>query len=309
MDQHDHLVEEWVSRRMAAAASPDDWPNAAAGWRRVRSKMGARSRRGWIWAGATAAACAAALAVPSARATARQLWDQVILGRVQVLLLDLEGGGAGFVMPDVYKRPEASPVSSIEEASRAGGFSPRLPRPGIFKAAPTFSVTDVGAARLTVRTAALRYLVARFGGSASQVPAAWNGATLEVRAGPIIVADYGGTLLLQSLPFELIKPADLDLERFYPVAFRALGMSESDARAFGADLSISPAMLMVMPKEERHLIDEFSTRSGAGIMIHEVYGAGKTVAVWSGADRVYALYPSTATITRGFVLEVADALD
>jgi hypothetical protein len=44
-------------------------------------------------------------------------------------------------------------------------------------------------------------------------------------------------------------------------------------------------------------------------MIEGVYGPGKTVAVWSGSERVYALYPETREISRAFIATVAAALD
>jgi len=44
------------------------------------------------------------------------------------------------------------------------------------------------------------------------------------------------------------------------------------------------------------------------MMIDEVYGAGKTVALWSSANRLYALYLSTPG-SQEFVIEVANALE
>jgi hypothetical protein len=164
-------------------------------------------------------------------------------------------------------------------------------------------------ARLQLRTPAIRYLLAQAGGSSSEVPDAWNGVVLEARVGPIVVADYNGVLLLQSLPFRLIKPVDFDLELFYRIAFQSIGMNEDDARALSADAAISPALLMVMPKEERDLVHEFRTKSGTGMMIEEVYGPGKIAALWSGADRLYALFPASGEISREFVIKVANALE
>jgi hypothetical protein len=125
----------------------------------------------------------------------------------------------------------------------------------------------------------------------------------------VIIADYEGVLLLQSLPFQLIKPADFDLELFYRIAFQALGMTEQDARALSIDLAISPSLLMFMPMEERELLREFKTKSGTGMMIEEVYGPGKIAALWSGSDRLYALFPATGEVTREFIVEVANGVD
>jgi len=40
-----------------------------------------------------------------------------------------------------------------------------------------------------------------------------------------------------------------------------------------------------------------------------VYGDGQTLAVWSGSDRLYALFLPTQNTTSGFATEVANALD
>ena len=310
METHEQL-EAWVDRRMAAAGPPTEWPDAATSWRRLDQRVTGRPHRLTLWAVASAVALVAVLALPQARAVAQRLWDQVVLGRIQVLMIDYEGHGAAaaFLSPVMQIRPEAHPVSSLDDATQRAGFSPLLPEPGVFATFPKYSVTDVASAKLQLRRAAIRYLVARAGGSASEVPDSWNGVDLEVRLGPVIIADYDGVLLLQSRPFELVTPADFDLERFYRLAFQALGMSESDARALGADLAISPALLTFMPREESDLVREFKTKTGIGLMIEEVYGPGKIAAVWSGSDRIYALFPATGEVSREFVVTVANALD
>jgi hypothetical protein len=310
MEKHEQL-EEWVDRRMATAALPTDWPDAAAGRRHLDQRVTSRPHRMTQWAVATAAVFVMLLAFPPTRAVAQRLWDQVVLGRIQVMLTDYEGHGAAasFLSPVMQIRPDAHPVPSLDDATRLAGFSPRLPRPDVFAMLPSYSVTDIASARLQLRRPAIRYLVARAGGSASEVPDSWNDVDLEVRVGPVIIADYDGILLLQSRPFELIKPADFDLELFYRLAFRALGMSESDAWALGVDLAISPALLTFMPKEESDLVHEFKTNTGTGFMIEEVYGRGKIAALWSGSDRVYALFPVTGEVSKEFVITVANSVE
>jgi hypothetical protein len=311
METHDDL-ERWVHQRMIGSAPATGWPDAAAAWRRVHERTARRPSAMFVWAGATATVCAAILALPGPRAAAQILWDRVITGRIQVLMIDSDGpeAAAGLFTPEIDRRPEPRPVGSLEEASRVAGFLPRLPAAEVLSSAsPAYAVADVTAARLRLRTPAMRYLLHEAGGSASEVPDSWDGAVLEARIGPVIIADYDGILLLQSLPFELIKPADLDLQQFHWVAFRVLGMSASEAWALSTDLSISPALLMFMPKEEGDLVRGFSTRSGTGVMIEDVYGPGKIVAVWSGPDRVYALYPEMRDVSREFIATVAAALD
>ena len=121
--------------------------------------------------------------------------------------------------------------------------------------------------------------------------------------------DYNGVLLLQSLPFQLKKPADFDLELFYRIAFRTLGMSDGEARAMSVDAAMSPAYLTLVPKDEAELFTRFKTKTGTGVMISEVYGRGKIAALWSGVDRLYALFPAEGEISKEFVLKLARALE
>jgi len=305
MERHEH-VEAWVNHQMNVAAVSSEWPDAAMGWSRVGDRIARRPIRLWQWAGAAAALCVAVLALPAPRALAQRLWDQVVLGRIQVLITDYETHGAAV---DLFS-PEAhefqlSVVASLEEATRAAGFSPRLPAI-IFPASPQYHVLDAIPATLKLRTPAMRYLLTQAGGSASDVPDSWNGVTLDLRLGPIVMADYEGTLLLQSRPARLTTPANFDLALFYRIAFQSMGMSEHDAWALSSDMGFSPALLMFMPKEDRNLLRQFNTPRGTGMMIAEVFGKGTIAALWSGSDRLYALY---GKIDEDLVTRVANSLD
>ena len=224
-----------------------------------------------------------------------------------MLVTDYASSGAavGFASLEMQLRTDPRPVASLDEATRAAGFVPRLPAI-IFADAPSYSVTGEGFATVKLRTPAIRYLLAEAGGSASDVPDDWNDATLDVRLGPVVIADYDGTLLLQSRPFRLTTPAGFDLALFYRIAFRSMGMREQDAAALSSDMGFSPALLMFMPKEDRNLLREFRTPRGTGMMIAEVYGTGTIAALWSGADRLYALY---GKIDEDLVTRVANSLE
>jgi hypothetical protein len=206
-----------------------------------------------------------------------------------MLIADDESAAASLFSPELQHRPEPRQVQSFEEASQLAGYSPRLPAVDAFATTPRYSVTEATSATLRLDTAAIRRLI--------------------VRVGPVVVADYGRTLLLQSRPFQLMTPADFDLETFYRIAFRAFGMRERDARALSADLRISPALLTFMPREDNALVHEFQSRSSTVLMIDEVYGHEKTLAVWSTPDRLYALFGATAVVNQKFVTEVTNALE
>jgi hypothetical protein len=308
MDPHDQL-DEWVNRRLAVLQLPQGWPDEDVARTRLDQRLAQRPRRVVLWISAAAAVCAALLVLPQTRAVGQRLWDQVFVGRLQIVITNDDGAAASFFSPELQQRPEPRPVQSLEDASRLAGYTPRLPRLDAFASVPRYSVTDGVSGTLRLDTRGIRGLLARVGGASSEVPEAWNGAVLEVRVGPVVLADYGSTLLLQSRPFQLMTPPDFDLEAFYRIAFRSFGMSERDARTLSADLGISPAWLTFMPREDDALVHEFQTRSGTVLLIEEVYGHDKTLAVWSTPNRLYALFGATAALSRSFVTEVSDALD
>ena len=307
MERHEQL-EAWVNDKMAST-QPADWPDPADGWQRFERRVDPPRRRVWVWAAATVAVLVAITALPATRTAAQRLWDEVFIGRFAVVTTDFEhGAAASLFSPEMRRQPEPSPVASLEEAANTAGFWPRLPGSGVFSAQPKFSVTDVGLAALPIDVPAIRPLAVRAGIPASDVPDSWGGR-LELHIGPVVVADYNGVLLLQSLPFQMTKPAGLDLELFSRIGFRSLGMSEEEARAMSMDVAMSPAYLTLVPKEEEELFTRFKTKTGTGVMIAEVYGHGKIAALWSGADRLYALFPAEGEISKEFVIKVANAVD
>jgi hypothetical protein len=296
-----------------ASSVPAEWPDARDGWRLLQRRLDPPKRRPrmvWATLGAVAAVLVVVFVLPVTRTAAERLWDQVFVGRIEMVTTDLERGAvASLFSPEVRLQVEMGTVTSLEEAGNAAGFWPRLPGPGIFSSPPKFSLTGVGLAALPLNGPAIRSLAVRAGIPATSVPASWDNGMLEVHFGPVVVADYDGVLLAQSLPFEMKTPADFDLELFYRIAFLSMGMSEQQARAMSADAAISPAYLTLVPKEEQELFTKFTTKTGTGVMIAEVYGRGKIVALWSGVDRLYALYPTKGDITKDFIIKVANSID
>ena len=303
MDLHDQL-DEWVKQRLAVSQLPHGWPDGDVARRRLDQRLGQRPRRMVLWVSAAAAVCAAFLVLPQTRAVGQRLWDRGFLGRIQVLIADYDSAAVSFFSPELQQRPEPRPVQSLEDASRLAGFTPRLPGLDTFAAADRYSVTDAVSAILRLDAPGIRGLLVKAGGASSEVPDTWNGAVLEVRVGPVVIADFGSTRLLQSRPFQLMTPPDFDLEAFYRIAFRSFGMSDRNPRALSADLGISPAWLTFMPKEDDAFAHEFQTRSGTALTIEDVYGRGTTLAVWSTPDRLYALFGPTATLSQTFLTEV-----
>src|SRR5262245_16812619 len=107
METHDRL-EEWANARLADSDLPSGWPDEDGARKRLEQRIaGRRPHRIVLWMTAAAAVCAALLIVPQSRAVAQRLWDQVFLGRLQVLITSFdEGADVGLFSPDVQHTPE-----------------------------------------------------------------------------------------------------------------------------------------------------------------------------------------------------------
>src|SRR5688572_2692182 len=186
MEKHERL-DQWIDQRMAGAGMPAEWPDCAGGRRRLDERRARPSRPILLWA--AAALLAVAFALPSTRFVARQLWDQAVLRRIQVLLMDDDDGSAASAFSlEMDVRPRPSPVPTFDEATHLAGFEPRLLPVDVLTGVPSLSVTNDGAALFPLRTRAIRQALERAGGSPDEVPDSWNGAVIEIRIGPVVVA-------------------------------------------------------------------------------------------------------------------------
>jgi hypothetical protein len=307
MENNNLMNDDWVDQQLASLPVIDREPNVARGLAILKSRE--RHRRRWILAAATASlTCVALMALPGTKAFAQRLWDSLFLKRAEVVRVSFEDvpqalsadilrGGAG---------PEG--VRDIDEAERKAGFRPIIPRAGILSNSPSFSVTETLEARLTLRRADLLKALRKAGVSNVDVPAAWDGAPIGARVGPVVVVDYGAATVLQCRPPVLSTPAGFDTARFVEVALRILGVEEREARRMSDKFAANPGWFWGIPRDKQATIEAVSLASGPGVYIEDFDSHGVregAVVIWNARDRTYLV---GGRISRDLAMAVANSI-
>lgn len=297
---------QWIADHLATL-EPNWSPDLARGHSLLASKLVKRHHSlTWIAvAAATTTVCVAALALPTTRALAQQLWDRFILNRVEVVRLDLSK--LPLQMHVTTNGLEQS-VQDMEEAERKAGFRPYLPSPGLLDANPSITITGPISVEQTIHVRDIESTLVKVGASDVQVPAEWEGVQLRIQVGPMVELNYpDGVQIVQTRPMELSVPSGFPLEQFAEVAFRSIGVSSWEARAMAQRFAANPAWLVDLSPDALVNIREVSLQAGPGMLIEEVddRGAGKRVTVVrSASERMYSI----SSGNRELSMKIADAL-
>ena len=297
---------QWIADRLATL-EPSWSPDLARGHSLLASRL-VKRRHSLKWialATATATVCVVALALPTTRALAQQLWYRLILHRVEVVRLDLSK--LPLQMRVTTNGLERS-VHDMEEAERKAGFRPYLPSPGLLDADPSITITGPISVEQTVHVRDIEATLVKVGASDVQVPAEWEGVQLRTQIGPMVELNYAdGVQIVQTRPVELSVPSGFPLEQFAEVAFRSIGVSSWEARAMAQRFAANPAWLIDLPPDALVNIQEVSLQAGPAMQIEEVDGRGavkRVTIVRSTTERMY----SVRSGDRELSMKVADAL-
>jgi hypothetical protein len=308
--QHENA---WVAERLASVE-----PKWIIDTDRARAELDARLspraagrpqpfRAVWATAAATVAVAVIALvAVPGGRALAQDLWFRLFLNRVEVVRVDLSK------LPldtGITSNGMAMVVSGLAEAEQKAGFLPVLPPAEVLSDTPRIEVTGPISVRQTVRTGPLRAALAKAGASDVKVPDEWDGVSLRMEIGPLVIAEYPNEVqVLQSKPVELFVPSGFPLARFAEVAFRSTGLSWWESRALGEKMAANPAWLLDVPADEVVHLQEIGLRSGhKGLVVEDFddHGAiSRVTVIVATPQRIFAV--SSGSRVRS--LEIADSL-
>ena len=298
--------DRWVANRLATL-EPQWSPNLARG-RALRDAKLAGRRYSWTWmtaAAATAAVCAAVLALPATRALAQELWYRFVLNRVDVVRLDLSK------LPlhmQVTTHGVEQSVRGLDEAERKAGFRPYLPALGALYANPSITVTGPLAVEQTIHVRDIESALNKVGASDVQVPAEWEGMQLHSQIGPMVEANYSDNVhILQARPIELSLPSGFALEHFSEVAFQSIGVSMWEARNMAQKFAAHPAWLLDIPPDAVVNVQEVALRAGPALLIEDLDEMGavkRATVVWSTSERMYAV----SSKNRKLSVEVADDL-
>ena len=212
----------------------------------------------------------------------------VLVGRVEVIQ------GTGGDLPEHVTAPfaleprpfERKSVQDAGEAERLAGFRPALPPPGMLQGTPTLSVvTTVTLATRPLKVADIERALATAGVSDLTVPKEWEGTTLVMEAGPVIIANYDGVEIMQSGPFRMTTPSGFQFGRFMEIAFRAFGRSADEARKLGVTFAANPALVMHFPEHEP--VRDVPLRWGRGVFVGDPDGSEGICFFWHTVDRIY----------------------
>jgi hypothetical protein len=300
---------DWADERLETLKTADksepDMVRARAKLRARQSGAAPRSRAVWLLA--AAGACLVLVALPLPRALAQQLWDRLVLGRIAIVQVDGEGVSdeiaSVFTMDAVPYEEE--PVADAAEAERIAGFRPLLPPDGLLKGKPALSIVKrVVLTTKPLNTADIERALSAAGVADIGVPAHWEGLTLTAEAGPVVLADYDGVHIMQSIPFRMNTPPGFQFGRFMEMAFRVFGRPADEAKALGAKLEANPALVLHFP--EREPVRDVALRSGHGIIVGDLNRDDLICFFWNTRDRIFIV--SATDVSEHTLITLADSI-
>jgi len=220
-----------------------------------------------------AAALAFAFTLEPVRAAAREFLDLFRVKRFAAVPVDperlarLAQGGldlktlvADQVQVVVAPQPP-QPVDSPEAGGLAAGIEVKQPAHVPRKAElAEVAVGQPGAFRVQLDTAKLEALAQAVGAEDIEIPAWWNGATIDVEGPPVVAMRYqppsaaGETpnpenayVLVQSRTPEVDLPEGFDLAVLGELGLRMAGMDDLEARTFAAAIDWRSTLLVPVP--------------------------------------------------------------
>jgi hypothetical protein len=280
--------------------------------RRARTR-----RRRPVLVGALALGLAvAALALPPVRAAALGFLDFFRVQRFAGVPVDterlarLEKSGidlkalVGDQVEVIEPSEKPQPVESVAVASALAAVDVRAPStPPEGARLSRIEVARPGAFRVRLDAARLRSIVETLGIEESAVEPAWDGATVEVHAPPVVALHYrrgaDEFVLLESRSPEVALPEGVDLAELGALGLRMAGMSAREARLFARRIDWRSTLLVPVPAEggtfrevevggARGLLVSGRPAARAGADGAHRRARWRTVVLWADEDRVYA---------------------
>jgi hypothetical protein len=284
-------LDRWTRDRLATL-TPTWQPDVARG----RALMHARTRRRpqparWLIAAVATVTAAVLIMLPQTRSWAQELWARFFL-KVDVVRVDFDNWP---LEPDVTMRGGQQAAADLTTAEANVGFTPVLPPDDVVGGHATLSTIGVISVSQTVQVRDLQLALDRAGVTDVRVPVAWNGVQLRADIGPILAADYPNDVqILQARPISLVVPATFPLSSFAEVAFRAMTLSPSDARALARQFVATPSFLLGIPPDETATVEPLNLRNGPALLVEEFDDNNpnriqRVTVIRNTTDRVFAV--------------------
>ena len=296
------------------------------GERARRSGRGPYRRFVPVLAGAgLVAALALAFTLEPVRAAAREFLDLFRVKRFAAVPVDpqrlerLAKGGLDFksLVADqvqvVVAPEEPVEVSSPEAGAVEAGITAELP--SVLPSRTELAETRLGrTARFLVRidTAKLEALALAAGADEIEIPAWWNGATIDVETPPVLATRYArpvdagegrppreeSFVLLQSAVPQVELPEGFELATLGRLGLRLVGMSAEEALGFSRAIDWRTTLLVPVPVQGGRFREvEVSGHRGLLVTFQPPAPAdasaprprSQTLLLWSTEDKVFAL--------------------
>jgi hypothetical protein len=319
MGKPEDNTSDWVSRRMSALDSDAQWePDLDRGVRHMRSHAQHVRRRRRMRQGALLAILIAGVvfvSMPATRGVAERLLNRFSSKDVEAVRLNRPKLDLTGYLPkvEVVTRPGASNrVESIEQATKAAGFAPRLPKeflPKIVAGSIVLGVRGKSAYRATVNVANLKAGLRARGIDNIDIPAEWDGLEMTQQQSPSINASFKDGSLDQGLPPVLLAPSALALPQYFEISLIIAGLSEADAHRLGNRLVESGGVFSMVPSDARTKFSDVTLANNVHGMLFQnesdfdesdrcslCPGAHALVLVWTTADRTFLLRTPTLSV-------------
>lgn len=222
-------------------------------------------------------------------------------------------------------------VASPEAAAVDAGITARLPAvvPPGFEMAET-KLSRAAEFRVRIDTAKLGALAEAAGADEIEIPAFWNGATIDVDVPAVVAVRYArageagggrrddGYLLLQAAVPQVELPSGFDLATLGRLGLRLAGMSAEEALSFSRAIDWRTTLLVPVPVQGGTFREvEVGGRKGLMVIaqptkvtLAEAAGPRprpRAILLWSTDDEVFALQ-GPATNAGANVLEMAESV-
>ena len=310
-------VRQWVVNQTAFLDPPAGWrPDAAAALLRFHARVDAdRPRARWLgwpaWAAAAALVATLILLLPAGRGVAQQVWQFLTVRRVAFIRVNRWPEGVPSPQVGIIGTPVPPiPARDVDEARWRVNYDPRLPSAGVLSGTPQLYTTFGVSAGTVVKAADLELALRKAGVADQTVPHEWDGARLALHTSAVVIAQWPGVALAQSLPLTLTAPPGFDFPAFSALVLRVLGVGPAEAQRLAERMGTTPPWLAPLAQdlEEKATIEQIALSSGPATLLQEsgTQGAAKSITlVWSVPDRVYVL---RGTISRELAIAAANAV-
>jgi hypothetical protein len=282
---------------------------------------------------ALVAAITVAFMLPSVRAAAREFLDLFRIKRFAAVPVDpdrlarLQQGGVdlnALVLEQVEVTEPAGQPETADSPAAAGALAGiAVQQPSVLPRGAALAEVRVdhpGAFRVRLDTSKLESLARTMGVEDVEIPAAWEGATIDVQTSPVVVMRYHrgeeDFVLVQSRGPEVALPPGVDLAELGRLGLRMAGMSPEEARLFARAVDWRSTLLVPVPAQGASFREvEVSGQKGLLVSSYQKpkpaadgkqeRGRWRSVLLWSFGGKVFALEGQGQGIE---VLEMAQSI-